>query len=264
MDFTEDQLQRYSRHIILKEIGGAGQAKLMASRVLVVGAGGLGSPLLLYLAAAGIGTIGIIDDDHVELSNLQRQIVHSTGRIGVSKVDSAAEALLALNPDVRIERHRLRIDASNAFNLIGKYDIVADGSDNFATRYLVNDACHLMGKTLVSAAIVQWDGQLTSFKPHVPGDNPCYRCLYPAPPAPGLSPTCASAGIVGALAGTLGSLQATEVVKELLGIGDSLSGQLLLYDALGATFRKIRFHRRLDCSLCGTAPSITSLASHAA
>jgi molybdopterin/thiamine biosynthesis adenylyltransferase len=264
MEFSEDQLQRYSRHIILREIGGAGQARLLQSRVLVIGAGGLGSPLLLYLAAAGIGTIGIVDDDTVELSNLQRQIVHGTGKVGASKVDSAADALLALNPDVQVERHEARIDASNALDLVSQYDIVADGSDNFVTRYLANDACHLAGKTLVSAAIVQWDGQLTSFKSHLPGDNPCYRCLYPAPPASGLAPTCSSAGIVGALAGTMGSLQATEVVKELLGIGDSLSGQLLLYDALGATFRKIRFHRRADCALCGSAPSITGLHDHAA
>jgi adenylyltransferase/sulfurtransferase len=249
--FREDQLYRYSRNILLKEVGAAGQSRLLASRVLVIGAGGLGSPLLLYLAAAGVGAIGIVDDEAVELSNLQRQILNTTASIGAAKVDSAASALQALNPDVTIERHRLRLDAGNAQALIEGYDIVADGSDSIETRYAVNEACHRAGRILVSAAVVQFDGQLTTLKSHLAGDHPCYRCLFPAPPAPGLTPTCSGAGVLGAAAGTMGTLQATEIVKELLGIGDSLSGRLLLYDALSANFQKIRYHRRTDCPVCG-------------
>jgi adenylyltransferase/sulfurtransferase len=265
MDLREDQIHRYARHIILQEIGGTGQAKLLASRVLVVGAGGLGSPVLLYLAAAGIGTLGVIDDDTVDLSNLQRQVLHTTDRIGAPKVDSAAAALTALNRDVTVERHATRLTAANAAELVARYDIVADGSDNFATRYLVNDACFFAKKTLVSAAILQFDGQLTTFKPHEPGENrPCYRCLFAAPPSAEATATCSSAGVLGALGGTLGALQATEIVKELLGIGQSLAGELLLYDALSVTFRKLKFKRRADCALCGTQPSITSLADRAA
>jgi adenylyltransferase/sulfurtransferase len=264
VEFRDDQLRRYARHIILREIGGVGQARLLGSRVLVVGAGGLGSPLLLYLAAAGVGTIGVIDDDKVDLSNLQRQIVHDTARVGQPKVDSAAHTLTALNPDVTVERHAVRLGAGNAAALVADYDIVADGSDNFDTRYLVNDACFLAKKTLVSAAILQFDGQLTTFKAHEPGDHPCYRCLFPAPPQGDAVATCSSAGVLGALAGTLGALQATEIVKELLGIGQSLSGELLLYDALSVTFRKLKFRRRADCALCGAQPSITSLAGRAA
>lgn len=248
--FRDDQLYRYSRNILLKELGPAGQTRLLKSRVLVIGAGGLGSPLLLYLAAAGVGTIGIVDDDAVELANLQRQIVHSTGMIGKPKVDSAATSLQALNADVAIERHALRLDADNALDLIRQYDIVADGSDSIETRYAVNEACHQAGRTLVSAAVVQFDGQLTTLKSHQTGDFPCYRCLFPAPPAPGLTPTCSAAGVLGSAAGTMGTLQATEIVKELLGIGDSLSGVLLLYDALSANFQKIRYHRRTDCPVC--------------
>jgi adenylyltransferase/sulfurtransferase len=265
MDFRDDQLHRYARHIILQEVGGVGQAKLLASRALVVGAGGLGSPALLYLAAAGVGTLGVIDDDRVDLSNLQRQVLHRTDGVGRPKVDSAAETLRALNPDVTVERHAVRLTPDNAADLIGRYDVVADGSDNFATRYLVNDACFFAKKTLVSAAILQFDGQLTTFKAHEPGEHhPCYRCLFAAPPAADATATCSSAGVLGALAGTLGALQATEVIKELLGIGHSLSGELLLYDALSVTFRKLRFKRRADCALCGRAPSITGLTGRAA
>ncbi len=250
MAFREDQLYRYSRNILLKEVGAAGQARLLASRVLVIGAGGLGSPLLAYLAAAGVGTIGIVDDDAVDLTNLQRQIIHDVASIGHAKVDSAASALQGLNPDVTVERHNLRLNAGNALDLIQRYDIVADGSDSIETRYAVNEACHRAGRTLVSAAVVQFDGQLTTLKSHQSGDFPCYRCLFPAAPAAGLTPTCSNAGVLGAAAGTMGTLQATEIVKELLGIGDSLSGQLLLYDALGANFQKIRYHRRADCPVC--------------
>ncbi|MBI3514174.1 MAG: molybdopterin-synthase adenylyltransferase MoeB [Proteobacteria bacterium] len=264
MEFRDDQLRRYARHIILQEVGGVGQARLLESRVLVIGAGGLGSPLLLYLAAAGVGTIGVIDDDTVDLSNLQRQIVHATSRVGQPKVDSAAATLAAINPDVAVERHARRLTADNAAQLVATYDIVADGSDNFATRYLVNDACFFAKKTLVSAAILQFDGQLTTFKAHAPGDHPCYRCLFPAAPAGDALATCSSAGVLGALAGTLGALQATEVIKELLGIGRSLSGELVLYEALSTTFRKLKFKRRADCALCGNQPSITSLAGYAA
>ena len=265
MEFRDDQVRRYARHIILKEVGGIGQARLLASRVLVVGAGGLGSPALIYLAAAGVGTLGVIDDDTVDLSNLQRQIAHTTARVGQPKVDSAATALAALNSDVTIERHATRLTADNAARLIAGYDIVADGSDNFATRYLVNDACFFAKKPLVSAAILQFDGQLTTFKAHEPGEgHPCYRCLFPAAPLGEATATCSSAGVLGALAGTMGALQATEVIKELLGIGQSLAGELLLYDALSVTFRKLRFRRRADCALCGSRPSITSLADRAA
>ena len=265
MEFREDQVRRYARHIILKEVGGVGQARLLDSRVLVVGAGGLGSPVLIYLAAAGVGTLGVIDDDRVDLSNLQRQIAHTTARVGEPKVDSAAATLAALNSDVKIERHAARLTAENAAALIDSYDVVADGSDNFATRYLVNDACFFAKKTLVSAAILQFDGQLSTFKAHEPGDRrPCYRCLFPAAPPAEAMATCSTAGVLGALAGTLGALQATEVIKELLGIGESLAGELLLYDALSVTFRKLKFRRRPDCALCGERPSITNLADRAA
>lgn len=264
MDFTDSQLERYARHIILPEVGGVGQEKLLGARVLVVGAGGLGAPLLLYLAAAGVGTLGVIDDDTVDLSNLQRQVIHTTGRIGMAKVESAREAVSAINPDVRLIAHRARLDASNVLDLIASYDVIADGSDNFATRFLLNDACHLAGKTLVSAAILRFEGQISTFKSHLRGDNPCYRCLYRAPPPPGMVPTCAEGGVLGALAGAVGSIQATEVLKEVLGIGDSLAGQLIIYDALSATFRKIRVPPDPACPLCGDQPSIRDLSAHGA
>lgn len=258
MDFTEDQIRRYARHIILPEVGGGGQARLLHSKVLVIGAGGLGSPVVLYLAAAGVGTIGVVDDDEVDLTNLQRQVLHATSRVGWPKVDSARAAVAEINPDVRLVPHRLRLEAGNALELIGQYDVVADGSDNFPTRFLVNDACRLTGRTLVSAAILRFDGQLATYKP----GGPCYRCLFREPPPPGQIPTCAEAGVLGAIAGTMGSLQATEVLKELLGIGDSLAGGLLIYDALATTFRKVRVRPDPACPLCGEAPSITDLSGH--
>ncbi len=268
MDFTDAQISRYARHILLDEIGGTGQGKLLASRVLVIGAGGLGSPLLLYLAAAGVGTIGVIDDDVVDLSNLQRQIVHTTDRLGVPKVESARAALAAVNPEVRVIPHRQRLTAINARALIDGYDVIADGSDNFPTRFLVNDACYFAGKPLVSAAILRFDGQLATFKagvPVAPGAErpPCYRCLYREPPPPGQIPTCAQAGVLGAFCGALGGLQATEVIKELLGIGESLAGWLLVVDALAGTWRRIRVRRDPGCPLCGDHPAIVDLAIHA-
>ena len=249
--FTDSQFERYARHLILDEVGEAGQARLMAARVLVVGAGGLGSPLLLYLAAAGVGLLGIVDDDTVDLSNLQRQIVHPTARIGVAKVDSARKTLAEINPEVRVATHAVRLDESNVEALIGAYDIVADGSDNFATRYLLNDACHHLGRTLVAAALSPFEGQLSTFKPHLGPPHPCYRCLFAEPPPAGAVPRCEEAGILGAVAGVMGTLQATEVLKELLGIGESLSGALLVYDALRSDFHRIKLPRDPDCPTCG-------------
>jgi molybdopterin-synthase adenylyltransferase len=260
LDFTEDEIQRYSRHILLQDVGGIGQAKLKAARVLVVGAGGLGSPLLLYLAAAGIGTVGIIDGDVVDLSNLQRQVAHTTDRIGVAKTESAATAVKAINPDVTVEAYPMRINADNALDVIGRYDIVCDGTDNFATRFLVADACALAKRTLISAAVLRFEGQLSVFKPHEGG--PCYRCLYPEPPPPGAVPTCSEAGVLGAVTGVMGTLQATEVLKEILGIGDTLSGRLLVWDALATRFRTIKLRPDPSCALCGTEPSINDLNAH--
>lgn len=263
MDFTEDQINRYARHILLPEVGGVGQEKLMAARVLVVGAGGLGSPLLLYLAAAGIGTLGIVDDDTVDLTNLQRQIVHATASVGRPKVESAAETLAAVNPEVRVVPHKTRLTADNAAELISGYDIVADGTDNFATRFLINDACYFARKPLVAGAILRFAGQVFTFKAYEEGDVPCYRCIFREPPPPGSVPTCAEAGVMGALCGLIGSAQATEVIKEILGIGESLAGSLLVVDALSTTFRKIRARRDPGCPLCGAHPSITDLSIHA-
>lgn len=262
MDFTEDQIQRYARHILLPEVGGEGQARLAAARVLVIGAGGLGSPVALYLAAAGVGTIGLVDDDVVDLSNLQRQIAHTTARIGQPKVASAAEAMAAINPEVRIAQHRARLSGANALSLVAGYDLVCDGSDNFATRFLVADACHLARRTLVSAAVLRFEGQLSTFRSHRAGE-PCYRCLHPAPPPPGLVPSCAEAGVFGAVTGVLGTLQATEVLKEILGIGESMSGRLLLWDALAARFRTVRLKPDPACPLCGPEATITDLSAHA-
>ena len=258
MDFTEDQIRRYARHIILPEMGGTGQARLLASKVLVVGAGGLGSPLVLYLAAAGVGTIGVVDDDLVDLSNLQRQIMHTTQSIGLPKVDSAARAGAAINPDVRVMPIQARLDRDNILGLVGQYDVIADGSDNFPTRFLVNDACRLAGKPLVSAAILRFDGQLSTYRP----GGPCYRCIYREEPPEGSVPTCSSAGVLGAMAGTMGALQATEVVKEVLGIGETMAGRLLIYDALSVTFRTVRVPRDPGCPLCGDRPTITDLSAH--
>jgi adenylyltransferase/sulfurtransferase len=260
LDFTEDEIQRYSRHILLQEVGGIGQAKLRAVRVLVVGAGGLGSPLMLYLAAAGIGTIGVVDHDVVDLSNLQRQVAHTTDRIGMDKVTSAARAATAINPDVKIEAYATRLNAGNALDLIGRYDIVCDGTDNFGTRFLVADACALARRTLVSAAVLRFEGQLSVFKPHEGG--PCYRCLYPEAPPPGSVPTCSEAGVLGAVTGVMGTLQATEVLKEILGIGDTLSGRLLVWDALATRFRTIKLRPDPSCALCGPDASIKDLNAH--
>lgn len=261
LDFSEQEIDRYSRHILLKEVGGTGQAKLRAARVLIVGAGGLGSPLALYLAASGIGTIGLIDDDVVELSNLQRQIAHTTARLGQAKADSAARAARDINPDVTVVPHVMRLTAENALDLVSAYDIVCDGTDNFATRFLVNDACVLAKRTLVSAAVLRFEGQLSVFKPHARG--PCYRCLNPEPPPDGLVPTCSQAGVLGAVTGVMGTLQAAEVLKEILGIGDSLAGRLLIWDALATRFRTVRLPRDPECTACGDAASLRDLSAHA-
>ncbi len=259
-DFTDDEITRYSRNILLAEVGGAGQARLRAARVLIVGAGGLGSPLAMYLAAAGVGTLGLVDDDRVDLSNLQRQVAHTTDRVGMAKVDSAAAACRAINPGVTVETHATRLTADNAMALVGAYDLVCDGSDNFPTRFLVADACALARRTLVSAAVLRFDGQLSTFKPHEGG--PCYRCLHPAPPPAGLVPTCAEAGILGAVTGVMGTLQATEVLKEVMGIGEGLSGRLLVWDALAARVRTIKLPRDPACPLCGRNATIHDLSSH--
>ena len=255
---SDDQVERYARHLILREIGGAGQQALLAARVLVVGAGGLGAPLVTYLAAAGVGTIGLVDDDRVSLSNLQRQIIHRTADVGRLKVDSAADMVAALNPDVQVVRHALRLDASNALDLVGAYDVIADGSDNFATRFLLNDACYFASRPLVSAAIGEFEGQLATWKAHS-GTCPCYRCLFPAPPPAGTVPNCTEAGVLGALAGVMGSMQAVEVIKEILGLGTGLAGRLMIYDALDARTRTLKIPRDPACALCGEAPTITSL-----
>jgi molybdopterin/thiamine biosynthesis adenylyltransferase len=262
MSFTDAQIKRYARHILLPEVGGKGQQKLLAARVLVIGAGGLGSPLLLYLAAAGIGTIGLYDDDLVELSNLQRQVVHDTTTLGQLKVDSAIIRLQALNPEVKVERFAERLTATTALERVAAFDIVVDGSDNFATRYLLNDACYLAKRPLVSAAMLRFEAQLSTFKAHLGDPHPCYRCLFPAPPDPGTVPSCSEAGVFGALPGVLGSMQAIETIKEILGIGEGLSGRLLLYDALEARLREIALPRDPDCPLCGDQPTMTDLSHH--
>ena len=262
LDFTEPEIQRYARHILLPELGGIGQARLRAARVLVIGAGGLGSPLILYLAAAGVGTIGIVDHDHVELSNLQRQIAHNTAAIGTLKAASAAASAHAINPLVRLIPHPFRLDANNALAVLDDYDIVCDGTDNFATRYLLADACALSRRTLVSAAVLRFEGQLSTFKPHVGG--PCYRCLFPHPPPPGTVPSCSEAGVLGAVTGVMGTLQATETIKEILDLGESLSGRLLIWDALAASFRSVRLRPDPNCALCGPHATIHDLSAHRA
>ncbi|HKH68397.1 MAG TPA: molybdopterin-synthase adenylyltransferase MoeB [Reyranella sp.] len=250
-ELTEPQIRRYARHIVLAEIGGVGQSRLIAARVLVVGAGGLGAPLLQYLAAAGVGTLGVIDHDTVDLSNLQRQVIHRTADIGTAKVDSARRALSDINPEVRVEPHGERLTAANAERVIAGYDIVADGSDNFATRYLLNDVCYRLKKTLVAAAILRFDGQISTYKAWHGAGHPCLRCLFPEAPSEDAVPSCAQAGVLGALAGTLGALQATEVVKEILGIGRSLTGRLLMYDALAGSFDEMTIAKRPECPTCG-------------
>ena len=265
MTISDTQVERYARHILLPEIGGVGQAKIMNANVLVIGAGGLGSPVVLYLAAAGIGTIGIIDDDYVELSNLQRQIIHTTESIGSPKVESARETVKKINPDVVLNVHKERLTEKNALGLFNQYDIVADGSDNFATRFLVNDACYLTKTTLVSGAILRFDAQLSTYKAHLENGqkkHPCYRCLVPDTPPSEITPSCAEAGVLGSLCGVVGSLQATEILKELTGVGLSMSGFLLIIDGLGSEFRKIRVKPDPNCALCGTDPKILDLSSH--
>jgi molybdopterin/thiamine biosynthesis adenylyltransferase len=262
MEFTDDQLHRYARHIVLPEVGGVGQAKLLDASVLVVGAGGLGAPLLMYLAAAGIGVIGVVDDDVVDLSNLQRQVIHHTGAIGRAKVDSARDAVAGINPEIELIARKDYVTAQNVMGLIADYDVIADGSDNFETRFLLNDACHLAGKILVSAAILRFEGQLATFKSGLGPEFPCYRCLYPEPPPPGMIPSCAEGGVLGALAGAMGSLQTTEILKEIMGIGDSMAGSLLIYDALSTTFQNIKLKTDPGCPLCGDAPTITDLSNH--
>jgi molybdopterin/thiamine biosynthesis adenylyltransferase len=262
---SDDELERYARHIVLREVGGAGQAKLLAAKVLVVGAGGLGSPLILYLAAAGVGTIGIADFDQVSLSNLQRQIAHRTRDIGRLKTESAGEAASAINPGVRVIPHAERLTADNVAGLIAGYDLVADGSDNFATRFLLNDACFFGKKTLVSAAVTEFDGQLATYRAWDPsGLYPCYRCLFPEPPPPETAPNCSETGVLGAVAGIMGTLQALEAMKEILGIGETMAGRLLIYDALAGQFRTLKVPRDPGCALCGAAPSIRDLSPHAA
>lgn len=256
MEFREDQILRYSRHILLPEVGGEGQEKMLNARAVLVGAGGLGSPVGYYLAAAGVGTIGIIDNDKVELSNLQRQIAHNTKRVGVDKADSAKETYETLNPDVRVVPHKVRLTSVNIMDIIKDYDIVVDGSDNFPTRYLVNDACVMQKKPLVSAAVFRFEGQVMTI---LPGDGPCYRCLFEVPPPPGMVPSCQEAGILGVVTGVIGAIQAAEVVKLILGIGRPLKGSLLLWNALDMGFRTVRVPRNPDCPICGERPTITGL-----
>jgi adenylyltransferase/sulfurtransferase len=250
LDFTEAELSRYSRHILLPEVGAVGQAKLRAARVLIVGAGGLGAPLGLYLAAAGVGTIGVLDHDRLDLSNLQRQVAHRTDRIGRPKVESLAETLRALNPEVAVETHDRRLDAAAALELFPRYDLICD-------------ACHLLGKPLVSAAVLRFEGQLSLFASHLGAPHPCHRCLHPEPPPPGLVPSCSEAGVLGAVTGVMGTLQATEALKWILGIGESLSGRLILWDALDARFRTVRLKRDPACALCGEHATIRDLSAHA-
>jgi molybdopterin/thiamine biosynthesis adenylyltransferase len=263
---TPDEIQRYKRHLVLMDIGGQGQQRLKAARVLIVGAGGLGSPLILYLAAAGVGTIGIIDDDRVALDNLQRQVVHDTAQVGRLKVDSARDAVHRLNPHVCVETFAERLTAHNALEVIGRYDIVADGSDNFATRYLVSDACYFAKKTLVFGALGPFDGYVTVLKPHEKGPDglpyPSYRCLFPEAPPPGTVANCAEVGVLGAVAGVIGTLQAVEVLKEITGTGEMLVGQLLIYDAKDARFEKVTVAWDRENALTGAHPTIVNLAVH--
>jgi len=262
-----DEVERYARHIVLHEVGGPGQAALKRARVLVVGAGGLGAPLILYLAAAGVGTLGIVDDDTVSLSNLQRQVIHATPDVGMPKVESAASVVRRLNPHVVVAIHPLRLDATNAIDLIARYDIVADGSDNFATRYLVSDACYFARKPLVTGAMGTFDGSVTTVRAHETGPdgepNPTYRCLFPEPPPPGTVPTCAEAGVLGALAGVLGSLMALEMIRDIVGFGDSLVGRLLMIDARSMRFETLNYARDPANPLNGDRATIKDLRDHA-
>ena len=252
---TPEQVKRYSRHIIMGDVGSKGQRTLMGAKALIIGAGGLGSPSAIYLSLAGVGTVGIVDFDVVELSNLQRQVLHHTADVGQPKVQSAVDNIKAYNPDVNVVVHETRLESDNAIDIISQYDLVINGADNFATRYLVNDACYLLNKPLVDGSILIFDGQATVF---LPGQG-CYRCLFPSPPPPGMVPNCAEAGVLGALTGLVGSIQATEALKYFLGIGESLSSRLLLIDALSMSFREVRLKRNPDCPLCGDNPTVTEL-----
>ncbi len=260
MNLTEEQIERYSRHIILSEVGGKGQEKLLEGKVLLVGAGGLGSPAGLYLAAAGIGTIGVIDADVVDLTNLQRQIIHFTDDVGVPKVESAAAKMQAINSDVQVRAYHQRLTADNALGILADYDFVIDGTDNFPSKFLVADACHFAGKPYSHAGILRFDGQLITV---IPGESACYRCVFNAPPPPGAVPSCSQAGVLGVLAGVIGTLQATEAVKYVLGEGELLTDSLLVYNALKANFRKVSLKRKPTCSLCGETPTITELKDEA-
>jgi molybdopterin-synthase adenylyltransferase len=263
---SPDELERYARHIVLREVGGPGQAALKEASVLVIGAGGLGAPALMYLAAAGIGTLGVVDDDIVSLSNLQRQIIHDTADIGKPKVDSAATRVAALNPHVKFASHATRLRAANALELIGGYDLVLDGSDNFETRYLISDACFLAGRPLITAALGMFDGSLTTIRAHEKNEagefNPTYRCLFPEPPPPGTVPPCAEAGVMGALAGILGSMMALEAIREIVGFGEGLVGRLLMVDARAMRFETLRYKRDPLNPLNGDALVITDLSAH--
>lgn len=253
--FNEEQIRRYSRHIILPEVGGKGQKKLLSSKVLCIGAGGLGAPIIEYLAAAGIGTLGIIDDDTVDLSNLQRQVIHG-GNVGKPKVESAKQFVNNLNPDIEVKTYIERLNANNVIDIFKEYDMIVDGSDNFATRYLVNDACVITNKPLSHGSIYRFEGQVTTIIPH---KGPCYRCLFEHAPPPGMVPSCQEAGVLGVLPGIIGVIQATEVVKYLLGIGELLVGRLIYYDALNMTFDEIKMRWNKNCPICGEEPRITSI-----
>jgi len=256
MKLREDQIERYSRQIILPEVGGKGQGKLLNARVLIIGAGGLGSPAALYLASAGIGKIGIVDSDKVELNNLQRQILHATKDVGRPKVDSAKDRLNGINQDVEIIPYNIRLTSKNILDIIKKYGIIVDGSDNFPTRYLVNDACVLSKKPLSHGGIFRFDGQAITI---IPGESACYRCLFPEPPPPGLVPSCQEAGILGAVAGVIGTVQANEVLKYILGMGDLLAGKLLVFNALDSSFRQVKVPKDPKCPVCGENPTVTKL-----
>lgn len=256
---TTDQRRRYSRHVRLPEVGEAGQIKLLSSRVLLVGAGGLGSPAALYLAAAGVGTIGVVDDDVVDQSNLQRQVLHSVDRIGVAKVDSAREAITALNPDVKVETHNLRLTASNALQVLANYDVIVDGGDNFPTRYLLNDASLHLGVPVIHGSIFRFEGQVTVFRPW---EGPCYRCLHRLPPPPETAPSCAEAGVLGVLPGVIGSIQAMEAIKILLGIGDGLDGRLMVYDALEQDFSTLPLSRDPECPACSDPSRLPAIVDY--
>jgi len=256
VDLNEQQIERYSRQIILEEVGGAGQKKLLSSKVLIIGAGGLGAPAALYLAAAGVGTIGIIDSDKVDLSNLQRQIIHHTSDIGTEKVDSARAKIQAINPDVTVQTYQSRVTAENISEIIRKYDFVIDGTDNFTSKFLINDACYFEKKAFSHAGILRFDGQLITV---LPGETTCYRCIFHSPPPAGVVPSCSEAGVLGVLAGVIGLLQATEAIKFLLGIGELLTNALLVYNALETSFYKVKLNRNPNCPLCGEKPHIAEL-----